>query len=100
MHVLETAVQTWTKQIKNVLKLDPEHALKSGTHPGPMAEIDFWNAKSRHLNSIQQQLQVGGGPPRPRTLGAAWPQHARQRRAERPAGGTDGLRAVGPATAR
>ena len=57
VHVLETAVVTWTKQIKNVLKLDPEHALKSGSHPGPMAEIEFWNAKSRHLNSIQQQLQ-------------------------------------------
>ena len=57
VHVLETAVVTWTKQIKNVLKLDPEHALKSGSHPGPMAEIEFWQAKSRHLNSIQQQLQ-------------------------------------------
>ena len=60
VHVLETAVVTWTKQIKNVLKLDPEHALKSGSHPGPMAEIEFWQAKSRHLNSIQQQLQGAG----------------------------------------
>ncbi len=25
VHVLETAVVTWTKQIKNILKLDPEH---------------------------------------------------------------------------
>lgn len=56
VHVLETAVVTWTKQIKNVLKLDPEHALKSGDHPGPMVELAFWAAKARHLNSIQQQL--------------------------------------------
>ena len=55
VHVLETAVITWTKQIKNVLKLDPEMSLKMG-HPGPMAELEFWSAKSRHLNSIQQQL--------------------------------------------
>ena len=26
VHVLETAVVTWTRQIKNVLKLDPEQA--------------------------------------------------------------------------
>jgi dynein heavy chain len=56
VHVLETAVVTWTKQIKNVLKLDPEQMLKGGTHPGPMAELEFWAAKARHLNSIQQQL--------------------------------------------
>jgi len=57
VYVLETAVVTWTKQIKNVLKLDPEQVLKSGSHPGPMAELEFWAAKARHLNSIQQQLQ-------------------------------------------
>ena len=56
VHVLETAVVTWTKQIKNVLKLDPEQVLKSGSHPGPMAELDFWASKALHLNSIQQQL--------------------------------------------
>ena len=55
--MLETAIVTWTKQIKNVLKLDPEHALKKGDHPGPLAEIEFWDAKSKHLNSIQEQLQ-------------------------------------------
>ena len=56
VHVLESAVVTWTKQIKNVLKLEPEQVLKSGNHPGPMAEIEFWAAKARHLNSIQVQL--------------------------------------------
>ena len=57
VHVLETAVVTWTKQIKNVLKLDPEHALKGSAHPGPIAELEFWKAKAKHLNSINAQLQ-------------------------------------------
>lgn len=28
IHILETAIITWTKQIKNVLKADPDAALK------------------------------------------------------------------------
>ena len=58
VHVLETAVVTWTRQIKNVLKLDPEQVLKSGTHPGPLEEIEFWEKKATNLNSIQEQLQA------------------------------------------
>ena len=57
VHVLETAVVTWTKQIKNVLKLDPEHILKLGSHPGPLAELEFWDSKAKHLKSIMEQLQ-------------------------------------------
>lgn len=56
VYVLETAVVTWTKQIKNVLKLDPEHALKSGDHPGPLTELEFWESKAKHLTSINEQL--------------------------------------------
>ena len=56
VYVLETAVVLWTKQIKNVLKLDPEIVLKNSSHPGPLAELKFWADKARHLNSIQQQL--------------------------------------------
>lgn len=33
IHVLESAVVMWTRQIKNILKMDPETALKSG-NPG------------------------------------------------------------------
>jgi dynein heavy chain len=33
--LLENAINHWTKQIKNVLKLDPENALKKGKHPDP-----------------------------------------------------------------
>jgi len=41
-NLLETAIIHWTKQIKNVLKRDPEMVLKTGTHPGPLSELEFW----------------------------------------------------------
>ena len=56
VHVLETSVVAWTRQIKEVLHLDPETALKSGNHPGPQAEIEFWTNKAQNLNSIHDQL--------------------------------------------
>jgi len=56
VHVLENAVVTWTKQIKNVLKMDSETLLKSGKHPGPRVELDFWKGKSENLNAIHEQL--------------------------------------------
>ena len=33
------SIMTWTKQIKNILKQEPEQALKSGSNPGPHVEI-------------------------------------------------------------
>ncbi len=50
------AIITWTKQIKNVLKQDPESALKGDKHPDPTTEIDFWKNKAENLNSICAQL--------------------------------------------
>jgi len=50
--ILENAIISWSKQIRNVLKLDPETALKSGNHPDPLVEIDFWKSKSQNLDSI------------------------------------------------
>ena len=55
-NLLEGAIIHWTKQIKNVLKQDPESALKGGNHPDPTVEILFWKNKSENLNSICQQL--------------------------------------------
>ena len=55
-----------TKQIKSVLRQDPERSLYHASHPGPLLEVDFWIAKSRNLNSIFNQLQVraaAAGPP-------------------------------------
>jgi dynein heavy chain len=55
--LLEGAIITWTKQIKNVLKQDPESQLKMGYHPTPDVEISFWKNKANNLNSIFEQLQ-------------------------------------------
>eukprot|EP00891_Asterochloris_glomerata_P002883 jgi/Astpho2/2883/Aster-01037 len=57
IHILESAVVTWTRQIKQVLKADPEAAFKEpGQFPGPLKELDFWNERSVNLSSIHQQL--------------------------------------------
>ena len=57
VHLLEGAVITWTKQIKGVLKQDPEALLKQGKHPPPSVEIKFWRSKADNLNAIFDQLQ-------------------------------------------
>jgi dynein heavy chain len=48
-NLLESAIVHWTKQIKNVLKRDPEMVLKTGDHPGPLSELEFWQNKSEDL---------------------------------------------------
>lgn len=53
---LEQAIAHWTKQIKNVLKQDPESALKGDNHPNPLVELSFWRNKSENLNYICHQL--------------------------------------------
>ena len=55
--LLEGAIITWTKQIRNVLNQDPEYQLKQGLHPTPDVEIQFWKDKAGNLNSIFEQLQ-------------------------------------------
>jgi dynein heavy chain len=58
VHVLEGCLITWTKQIKNVLSQDPEVLLNEDkSHPGPISELEFWESKSKNLNSIFNQLQ-------------------------------------------
>lgn len=54
--IFEGSVVTWTKQIRHVLKLDPETELRKGNNPGPMTEIDFWKNKADNLNSVWKQL--------------------------------------------
>ena len=58
IHVLESAIVTWTRQIKGVLKTDPEQALNrdDGEHPGPLTELEFWEDKAANLNAIHEQL--------------------------------------------
>ena len=43
IHVLESTLITWTKQIKDVLKRDPEILSKYFANPGPLEELDFWD---------------------------------------------------------
>ncbi|ETM55018.1 hypothetical protein L914_01719 [Phytophthora nicotianae] len=59
VHSLEGSLITWTKQIKNILKQDPEALLnqRDHAHQGPMEELHFWAAKAKNLNSIFAQLQ-------------------------------------------
>ena len=57
VHLFEGCVTSWTKQIKAVLKMDPEAQLKAGKHPTAESEIDFWKGKSQHLDAIFEQLQ-------------------------------------------
>ena len=59
IHLLEGAVISWTKQIKRILKQDPENLLKLGLDPTPEKEIEFWRSKAENLNSIFSQLQGG-----------------------------------------
>lgn len=57
IHILESAIVTWTKQIKNVLKADPDAPLKEAhSYPGPLAELNFWTERAGNLNSIHDQL--------------------------------------------
>lgn len=57
IHILESAIVTWTKQIKAVLKGDPDSALKiKGNYPGPLIELDFWKERAANLNAIEDQL--------------------------------------------
>ncbi|GAX83887.1 hypothetical protein CEUSTIGMA_g11312.t1, partial [Chlamydomonas eustigma] len=57
IHILESAIVTWTKQIKNVLKADPDTPLKEPkAYPGPMVEVNFWSERASNLNSIHDQL--------------------------------------------
>jgi len=56
VHILENAVVTWTRQIKIILKLEPEQMLKGKENPGPGKEVEFWSSKAHNLNSIHNQL--------------------------------------------
>jgi len=57
IHTFESSIVTWTQQIKNVLRMDPEEKFKEGMNPGPLTEIEFWENKATNLNSIFMQLQ-------------------------------------------
>lgn len=56
IHILESAIVTWTKQIKTVLKASADAPAKDAKYPGPLAELGFWSERASNLNSIHEQL--------------------------------------------
>ena len=56
VHVLETFIVTWTKQIRTVLLQDPEKVHAPNVRAEPLHEIQFWRSKSANLASIIEQL--------------------------------------------
>ena len=54
---LETSIITWTRQIKDILKADPEEELKAGKHVGPDVEVAYWEYQANNLNAISEQLK-------------------------------------------
>ncbi|XP_076457719.1 uncharacterized protein LOC143291635 isoform X3 [Babylonia areolata] len=58
LHVLETTVIGWIKQIRGVLRHDPQSdlALQAGAEPGPLDEVQMWEKHLSRLRSINKQL--------------------------------------------
>lgn len=56
IHILESAIVTWTKQIKTVLKASADAPVKDTKYPGPLVEVGFWTERASNLNSIHEQL--------------------------------------------
>jgi hypothetical protein len=57
LHVLETTIINWQKQIKNLLKQEPELA-KSKTDCYATDEIQLWSTRINKLNNLLVQLEA------------------------------------------
>lgn len=57
IHLLESSIVIWSKQIKTILSQDPESQMKKGQHPTPEVELEFWRNKNNNLNTIYKQLE-------------------------------------------
>nr|WAQ15579.1 axonemal dynein heavy chain E [Halisarca dujardinii] len=57
MHVLETCIVTWLKQIKHALQSDPHSwTVTAGQFPGVLDEREYWQTRLFTLVSIREQL--------------------------------------------
>jgi dynein heavy chain len=56
IHLLESAIIRWTKQINSVINTDPD-AMHQVGEPEPLIELEFWIQKARNLNAIAEQLE-------------------------------------------
>ena len=48
----------WCHLIRDVLNKSSAETLLAGTNPGPLVEIDFWNARCGDLESVVDQVSV------------------------------------------
>lgn len=58
IHMVEGIVIDWSRQIHDVLKKNSAQPLLEGKNPGPLVEIEFWDARRADLESIADQLCV------------------------------------------
>lgn len=58
IHIVEGIVIDWSRQIHDVLKKNSAQPLLEGKNPGPLVEIEFWDARRADLESIADQLCV------------------------------------------
>jgi len=56
MHLLETCVVSWTEKIQSSLSTSPESDQLPGVYPDPLVEVEFWDAKTKDLSRLYQQL--------------------------------------------
>ena len=56
IHSVESVVIEWSHQVHDVLKKTSAQPLLEGHNPGPLVEIDFWQARRADLESVMDQL--------------------------------------------
>jgi len=57
IHVLESAVVTWSRQIRDCLAKEPKDSALSDSLDMPAVEIEYWETRSVDLESICEQLR-------------------------------------------
>lgn len=58
IHMVENVVIDWSRQVHDVLKKNSAQPLLEGKNPGPMVEIEFWDARRADLESVVDQLSA------------------------------------------
>ena len=58
IHSVESVVIEWCHLVRDVLNKSSAEKLLAGMNPGPLVEIDFWNARCCDLESVVDQVRV------------------------------------------
>jgi len=62
LYQLESSIVQWSAQIKLAMRASPEQMLedakRTGLHPGPIDEIEFWQKKAENLSNLEAQLHL------------------------------------------